>query len=98
MLRLFVAICDVFQKQAASTILYCATSPELQGITDMYFKDCKPCVESDLAKDAYLSFRVHDVVNDILRDRQIDCSNIINFANREVRHPEAIEGTLISSY
>ncbi|OWR41998.1 WW domain-containing oxidoreductase [Danaus plexippus plexippus] len=62
--------------QGASTILYCATSPNLKGATGMYFSNCNHCNESDLAKDIYFSFRIHDLILDILRDRVQDLDKL----------------------
>ncbi|XP_052746664.1 WW domain-containing oxidoreductase-like [Bicyclus anynana] len=64
--------------QGASTIIYCATSPELKGSTAAYFKDCKPCDESDLAKNFCMSYRVHDLIIEILRERVTDFDNILS--------------------
>ncbi|XP_014370060.2 WW domain-containing oxidoreductase [Papilio machaon] len=56
-------------RQAASTILYCATSPELSGVSAQYFKDCRRCEESDLASDMHLAFKINDITREILRER-----------------------------
>ncbi|XP_064076377.1 WW domain-containing oxidoreductase-like [Vanessa tameamea] len=56
-------------KQGASTIVYCATSPELKGETAVYLNNCKRCDESDIAKDLRMSFKVHDLIINILRER-----------------------------
>ncbi|CAH2103074.1 unnamed protein product [Euphydryas editha] len=55
--------------QGASTIVYCATSPELKGTTAVYLNNCKRCDESEVAKDINMSFKIHDLVLEILRDR-----------------------------
>ncbi|CAK1603032.1 unnamed protein product [Parnassius mnemosyne] len=56
-------------RQAASTIIYCATSPELNKLSALYFNDCRRCDESDIARDTHLSFRVNDLTRDLLRER-----------------------------
>ncbi|XP_041968105.1 WW domain-containing oxidoreductase-like isoform X2 [Aricia agestis] len=55
--------------QAASTIVYCATSPELAGQSGFYFKDCRRCEPSELAGSTYLAYRMHDLACDVLRQR-----------------------------
>lgn len=55
--------------QAASTPLYCATSPDLKGLSDAYYKDCRRCDVSDLAQDLHLSFRICDLTKSLVRDR-----------------------------
>ncbi|KOB77434.1 WW domain containing oxidoreductase, isoform B, partial [Operophtera brumata] len=56
-------------KQAASTPLYCATSPALAGLSNLYFKECARAEPSELAQDSHLAFRLHDLTEDIIRDR-----------------------------
>ncbi|CAH1132082.1 unnamed protein product [Ceutorhynchus assimilis] len=38
-------------QQAASTTIYCATAPDLLGVTGVYFNNCCPCQESSTAQD-----------------------------------------------
>lgn len=38
-------------QQAASTTIYCAVAPELEGTTGLYFNNCYRCDESLIAKD-----------------------------------------------
>ncbi|CAH2066926.1 unnamed protein product, partial [Iphiclides podalirius] len=89
-------------RQAASTVIYCATSPDLNGLSALYFKDCKRCDESDLAKDTHLSFRVNDLTREILRERVPDFKD--TFRGNELRNvgeevKEAIDhNTLVSHY
>ncbi|CAH0716756.1 unnamed protein product, partial [Brenthis ino] len=64
--------------QGASTVVYCATSSDLKGMTAVYFKNCKRCEESDVAKDLYMAFKLHDLVLDVLRERVTDFDNLIN--------------------
>jgi ferritin-like protein len=86
------------QSQAASTPLYCATSPELKGLSGMYIKDCKPRDESELAKDFQLAFRLHDLVYDVLRDRALlDDGNTVKETYQETTKVP-IDETLISNY
>ncbi|XP_039763932.1 WW domain-containing oxidoreductase-like [Pararge aegeria] len=63
--------------QGASTIIYCATSPELKGLTAAYFKNCRPYDESDLAKNFCMSYRIHDLLIDTLRERVADFDKIL---------------------
>ncbi|KAJ2946190.1 hypothetical protein O0L34_g5124 [Tuta absoluta] len=55
--------------QAASTPLYCATSPDLEGCTDLYFKDCKECEMSPLAQDTRLAYRIMDLSQSLIMER-----------------------------
>ncbi|XP_049869142.1 WW domain-containing oxidoreductase-like isoform X2 [Pectinophora gossypiella] len=55
--------------QAAATPLYCATSPDLQGLSDLYIKDLKDSDESELAKNTHLAFRVIELSREIIRER-----------------------------
>ncbi|XP_063376340.1 WW domain-containing oxidoreductase-like [Cydia fagiglandana] len=55
--------------QAAATPLYCATSPELDGMTAVHFKNCKRSAESDLALDSHLSFRLFDMTLRMVDER-----------------------------
>ncbi|XP_075992415.1 WW domain-containing oxidoreductase-like isoform X2 [Anticarsia gemmatalis] len=57
--------------QAAATPVYCATSPELNGMSDQYYKDLKRCEESELAKDLHLAFRINDLSQELLLERII---------------------------
>ncbi|CAD0196092.1 unnamed protein product [Chrysodeixis includens] len=57
--------------QAASTPIYCATSPELKGLSDAYYKDCKRNEESELAQNLHLSFRIYDLTRELLHDRNV---------------------------
>lgn len=76
-----------FQTQGASTIVYCATSPELKGMTAVYLNNCKRCKESDLAKDFNMSIKIHDLLLEILRDR-VDNFDILfkNYSSLKVRN------------
>lgn len=42
---------DLLQQQAASTTVYCATAPELTGITGQYFNNCFFCEPSKLSQN-----------------------------------------------
>jgi WW domain-containing oxidoreductase len=44
-----------FQQQAASTTVYCATAPELEGATGLYFNNCCRCEPSKAAQDPELA-------------------------------------------
>ncbi|KAL0894864.1 hypothetical protein ABMA27_013378 [Loxostege sticticalis] len=89
--------------QAASTPLYCATSPELEGLSALYFKDCQRCEESELAKDFHLSFRIQDLTYDLLREWISSSEEVTQVAQtdeyRDQRKDDSMdENTLISSY
>mmetsp|Transcript_1801 Transcript_1801/g.3752 ORF Transcript_1801/g.3752 Transcript_1801/m.3752 type:complete len:388 (-) Transcript_1801:1275-2438(-) len=45
-------------QQAASTPLYCATSPDVRGFTGYYMSDCQPSTPSQLACDHGLASRL----------------------------------------
>lgn len=56
--RLVFAIVRPFTKslqQAASTTVYCATAPELEGATGLYFNNCCRCEPSKTAQDPELA-------------------------------------------
>ncbi|XP_053600068.1 WW domain-containing oxidoreductase-like [Plodia interpunctella] len=86
--------------QAASTPLYCAFSPELNGVSGIYFKDCKRCTESDIASDLHLSFRVNDLTHDMLRDRVGAFDDVARASSALYRQQlkEAVEDTVMSNY
>ncbi|KAM3964825.1 WW domain-containing oxidoreductase [Aphomia sociella] len=87
--------------QAASTPIYCAISPELKGLSAIYYKDCLRYEESDLAKDLHLSFRMNDLTRDILRERLMsidDVTTVHKSVDFEHQSKEAIDDTLISNY
>lgn len=90
------------QSQAASTPIYCATSAELNGLSDAYYKDCRRCEESDLAQDLHLSFRIYDLTKELLHDRVAARDDVIR-----VEAPDAYpdqtkhsidEATLVANY
>lgn len=66
-----ISFFNFLQAQAASTPLYCATSPELKGMSDAYYKDCKRSEESELAQNLHLSFRIYDLTRELLHDRNV---------------------------
>ncbi|KAJ8726432.1 hypothetical protein PYW07_001130 [Mythimna separata] len=83
--------------QAASTPIYCATSPELKGLTDVYFKDCRRCEVSDLAQDLHLSFRIYDLTKSLLRDRAVAAAEPVA-VKQSVAFPDVDETTLVTNY
>ncbi|XP_068620831.1 WW domain-containing oxidoreductase-like [Battus philenor] len=93
-------------RQAASTIVYCATSPDLIGLSALYFKNCQRCNESELAKDTHLSFRINDLTQTILRERAPAFNDHFRVLDKESRNvnkdeqvKEAMEhNTLLSNY
>jgi NAD(P)-dependent dehydrogenase (short-subunit alcohol dehydrogenase family) len=44
--------------EAASTILYLATSPEVEGVTGKYFKDSRPATSSLISHDSVIGARL----------------------------------------
>lgn len=50
-----VVCCVCLQQQAASTSVYCATAPELEGATGLYFNNCCRCEPSKAAQDPELA-------------------------------------------
>ncbi|XP_069677647.1 WW domain-containing oxidoreductase isoform X1 [Periplaneta americana] len=56
--RILFAVVRPFTKslqQAASTSVYCATAPELEGATELYFNNCCRCEPSAAARDPELA-------------------------------------------
>ncbi|XP_059060515.1 WW domain-containing oxidoreductase-like [Achroia grisella] len=87
--------------QAASTPIYCATSPELKGLSALYYKDCERCEESDLAKDLHLSFRMHDLTQDMLRERVKSIDDSFNMQRKSAnfaRELKEVDNNVISNY
>jgi WW domain-containing oxidoreductase len=50
-----LCVCVCSQQQAASTSVYCATAPELEGATGLYFNNCCRCEPSKAAQDLELA-------------------------------------------
>jgi len=50
-----LCVCVCVQQQAASTTVYCATAPELEGATGLYFNNCCRCEPSKAAQDPELA-------------------------------------------
>lgn len=76
--RLLFALVRPFTKslqQAASTVVFCATAPELEGVTGGYFNNCYRCQPSNstlnLALAAQLWTLSQDMITDILK-RNVD--------------------------
>ncbi|XP_013188776.2 WW domain-containing oxidoreductase [Amyelois transitella] len=86
--------------QAASTPLYCAISPDLKGVSGIYFKDCKRCSESDIANDLHLSFRLNDLTSDVIRERVGSYDDVIDRVKRDEygKQHHAEDETVISNY
>lgn len=47
--------------EGASTVVYLATSDEVDGVTGKYFKDCRPATSSLLSHDAVISARLWNI-------------------------------------
>ncbi|XP_034945686.1 WW domain-containing oxidoreductase isoform X2 [Chelonus insularis] len=77
MYRLLFAAVRPFTKslqQAASTPVFCATAPELEGTTGIYLNNCYRCEVSNAAKDSDLAARLWNVsqemiINVVKRDK-----------------------------
>ncbi|KAJ8680938.1 hypothetical protein QAD02_016725 [Eretmocerus hayati] len=67
--RFLFALVRPFTKslqQAASTPVFCATAPELEGATGLYFNNCYRCDESHTALDPHLASRLWDVSQEMI--------------------------------
>lgn len=62
---------NALQQQAASTVVFCATAPELEGVTGGYFNNCYRCQPSNAALNLTLATRLwtlsQDMITDILK-------------------------------
>lgn len=54
-------------EKGAETVIYLATSPEVEGVTGKYFKDKKPIPSSDLSTDPALSARLWEVSDRLVK-------------------------------
>ncbi|KAH0949552.1 hypothetical protein HN011_000984 [Eciton burchellii] len=69
--RLLFAIVRPFTKslqQAASTTIFCATAPELEGVTGCYFNNCYRCQPSNATLNATLASRLWTVSQDMITE------------------------------
>ncbi|XP_031833660.1 WW domain-containing oxidoreductase isoform X2 [Nomia melanderi] len=69
MLRFVFMLVRPFTKslqQAASTSIFCATAPELEGVTGVYFNNCFRCDPSTPALDSALATRLWSVSQDMI--------------------------------
>ncbi|EZA53638.1 hypothetical protein DMN91_005483 [Ooceraea biroi] len=69
--RLLFAIVRPFTKslqQAASTTIFCATAPELEGVTGGYFNNCYRCQPSNAAVDPALASRLWTLSQDMITE------------------------------
>ncbi|XP_012274614.1 WW domain-containing oxidoreductase isoform X3 [Orussus abietinus] len=53
-------------EQAASTSVFCATAPELEGATGVYFNNCYRCEPSNAALDPTLATRLWNVSQEMI--------------------------------
>lgn len=70
--RFLFALVRPFTKsleQAASTTVYCATVPELEGVSGLYFNNCYQCVPSKAAQDPELAKKLWDISCDMIKSR-----------------------------
>ena len=51
----------MLQQQAASTGVYCAVAPELEGTGGLYFNNCCRCQPSKAAEDENLARKLWDI-------------------------------------
>lgn len=54
-------------EKGAETVVYLASSPEVEGVTGKYFKDKKAVSSSDLSKDPALSARLWEFSDELVR-------------------------------
>ncbi|CAK9807295.1 WW domain-containing oxidoreductase [Anthophora plagiata] len=69
MLRFLFMLVRPFTKslqQAASTSVFCATAPELEGVTGFYFNNCYRCDPSNAALDPMLAARLWSVSQEMI--------------------------------
>ncbi|XP_011640819.1 WW domain-containing oxidoreductase isoform X1 [Pogonomyrmex barbatus] len=69
--RLLFALVRPFTKslqQAASTTIFCATAPELEGVTGSYFNNCCRCQPSNAALDPVLATRLWILSQNMITD------------------------------
>lgn len=67
--RLLFALVRPFTKslqQAASTTVFCATAPELEGLTGSYFNNCYRCQPSNVGLDPALGARLWTLSEDMI--------------------------------
>lgn len=62
-------------KQGAQTSIHCAVDESLQGVSGLYFADCKPLEPSKLAKDEALAARLWDVSEELTGIKWEDVSD-----------------------
>ncbi|XP_050463823.1 WW domain-containing oxidoreductase-like isoform X2 [Cataglyphis hispanica] len=55
-------------QQAASTVVFCATAPELEGVTGGYFNNCYRCQPSNAALNLALAERLWTLSQDMITD------------------------------
>lgn len=55
-----------FKQQAASTPVFCATAPELQGATGIYFNNCYSCESSSISQDSVIAARLWTVSQEMI--------------------------------
>ncbi|CAB3230948.1 unnamed protein product [Arctia plantaginis] len=83
--------------QAASTPLYCAVAPELNGMTDQYYKNLQRCDESELAQDLHLSFRFYDLTRELLLEQAISRDSVTVLEEKAEEYPQQAKETIDDS-
>ncbi|KAH1000472.1 WW domain-containing oxidoreductase [Dendroctonus ponderosae] len=55
-------------QQASATSVYCATAPDVIGVTGVYFNNCCPCQESDAARNDEMARTLWNVSIDMIKN------------------------------
>jgi len=66
--KIIIELYKIFQQQAASTVIFCATAPELEGVTGSYFNNCCHCQPSNAALDSALAAQLWTLSQDMITD------------------------------
>nr|CAD7458702.1 unnamed protein product [Timema tahoe] len=75
--RMLFAIARPFTKslqQAASTTVYCATAPELDNVTGLYFNNCCRCAPSRAAQDSEFAQKLWDISTEMVNAFEGKCT------------------------
>lgn len=58
---------SLFQQQAASTTIYCATATELTGISGQYYNNCFFCTPSTASQDEEMASSLFDISEELIK-------------------------------
>nr|CAD7439850.1 unnamed protein product [Timema bartmani] len=61
-------------QQAASTTVYCATAPELDNVTGLYFNNCCRCAPSRAAQDSEFAQKLWDISTEMVNAFEGKCT------------------------